>query len=100
MNEAVYVKVCTGGCSGDVCSVHIHLVHLADTHWVFRMQRDSSSLPVDTAVEKGDVVSCHTGRESRGRAGQTRSSDISSVQSENHRRGEKSVGMGTVRRAY
>ena len=45
VNEAMYEKVCTGGCSGDVCSVHIHLVHLADTHWVFRMQRDSSSLP-------------------------------------------------------
>lgn len=24
--------------------MHIHLVHLADAHWVFRMQRDSGSL--------------------------------------------------------
>ena len=59
-----------------VCSVHIHLVHLADALWVFRMQRDNSSLPVDTTVEK---VSCHTERESKGRAGQTRSSDNSRV---------------------
>ena len=24
--------------------MHIHLVHLADAHWVFKMQRDSGSL--------------------------------------------------------